>query len=58
MRPVQQRIKRERRAFTLLEVMLAIGILSGLIVAIYLTWSAILRSSQVGLDAAYMQSRS
>ena len=52
MRPVQQRIKRERRAFTLLEVMLAIGILSGLIVAIYLTWSAILRSSQVGLDAA------
>jgi len=40
------------RAFTLLEIMLAIGILSGLIVAIYASWSAILRSSQVGLDAA------
>lgn len=40
------------RAFTLLEIMLAIAIMTGLIVAIYLTWSAILRSSQVGLDAA------
>ena len=40
------------RAFTLLEIMLAIGILTGLIVAIYASWSAILRSSQVGLDAA------
>lgn len=43
---------RSSRGFTLLEVMLAIGILSGLIVAIYATWSAILRSSQVGLDSA------
>ena len=44
--------RRGARAFTLLEIMLAIGILSGLIVAIYASWSAILRSSQVGLDAA------
>jgi len=42
----------QTRAFTLLEIMLAIGILSGLIAAIYASWSAILRSSQVGLDAA------
>ncbi len=43
---------RHRQAFTLLEIMLAIGILTGLIIAIYASWSAILRSSQVGLDAA------
>ncbi|MCS1408095.1 MAG: hypothetical protein M2R45_01260 [Verrucomicrobia subdivision 3 bacterium] len=42
----------QTHAFTLLEIMLAIGILSGLIAAIYASWSAILRSSQVGLDAA------
>lgn len=48
---IQCQSKRSR-AFTLLEIMLAIGILSGLIVAIYASWSAILRSSQVGLDAA------
>ena len=39
-------------AFTLLEIMLAIGIFSGLLIAIYASWSAILRSSQIGLNAA------
>ncbi len=46
------RVNQSAKAFTLLEILLAIGILSGLIVAIYACWSAILRSSQVGLDAA------
>lgn len=39
-------------AFTLLEIMLAIGIFSGLLIAVYASWSAILRSSQIGLNAA------
>ena len=39
-------------AFTLLELMLAITIFSGLIIAMYATWTAILRSSQSGLTAA------
>ena len=39
-------------AFTLLEIMLAIGIFSGLLIAIYASWSAILRSSQIGLNVA------
>ena len=40
------------RAFTLIEIMIAIGILSLVLAAIYSTWTAILRSSKVGLDAA------
>lgn len=52
MKIFSQRQSKSSRAFTLLEIMLAIGILSGLIVAIYASWSAILRSSQVGLNAA------
>ncbi len=40
------------RAFTLLEVMLAIGIFSMVLVAIYASWSAIARASQTGLKAA------
>lgn len=43
---------RSCRAFTLIEIMLSIGIMAGLMVAIYATWSVILRSSQAGLDAA------
>jgi type II secretion system protein J len=39
-------------AFTLIEIMIAIGILSLVLSAIYSTWTAILRSSKVGLDAA------
>lgn len=39
-------------AFTLLELMLAIAIFSGVVAAIYSTWTAILRSSQSALSAA------
>jgi len=39
-------------AFTLLELMLAIVIFSGVVAAIYSTWTAILRGSQSALSAA------
>ena len=39
-------------AFTLVEIMVAIGILSLVLAAIYSSWTAILRSSKVGLEAA------
>jgi prepilin-type N-terminal cleavage/methylation domain-containing protein len=41
-----------RSAFTLVEIMVAIGILSMVLAAIYSSWTAILRGSKVGLDAA------
>ncbi len=41
-----------RSGFTLVEIMVAIGILSLVLAAIYSSWTAILRSSKVGLDAA------
>lgn len=41
-----------RSAFTLVEIMVAIGILSMVLAAIYSSWTAILRASKVGLDAA------
>lgn len=40
------------RAFTLLEVLLAITIFGMVIVAIYTSWNSILRASKVGNDAA------
>ncbi len=40
------------RAFTLVEILVAMGILSVVMVSIYSTWTAILRASKVGLDAA------
>lgn len=43
---------RSRRAFTILEMMLAIAIFSLVIGAIYSTWTAVLRSAKVGADAA------
>ncbi len=39
-------------AFTLVEIMIAIGILSLVLAAIYSSWTAILRASKTGLDAA------
>jgi len=45
------------RAFTLLEIMIAIGIFSMVLAAIYSTWTAILRSSQVGRQAAASMQR-
>ncbi len=40
------------RAFTVLEVMLAIGIFSGLVVAMYASWSAVIRSAHRSTQAA------
>jgi prepilin-type N-terminal cleavage/methylation domain-containing protein len=39
-------------AFTLLEIMIAIGIFSMVLAGIYASWTAILRSSKVGLETA------
>src|SRR3989442_3603838 len=40
------------RAFTVVEIMIALVIFSTVIVAIYACWTAILRSTRVGLDGA------
>ncbi|MFM1770782.1 MAG: hypothetical protein RJA22_3311 [Verrucomicrobiota bacterium] len=47
-----------RRAFTILEVMLAIGIFAMVLTAIYTTWICILRGSKAGLQAAQDVQRS
>lgn len=39
-------------AFTLIEIMIAIGLMSMIIAAIFAVWTAILRSSKVGKDTA------
>lgn len=39
-------------AFTLIELMIAIAIFGGVMLAIYASWTAVLRSSKVGLTAA------
>lgn len=49
---------RRRRAFTILELMIALTIFSMVITAIYSTWTAILRASRAGLDAAADMQRS
>ena len=41
-----------RSAFTLVEIMIAISILALVLAAIYSSWTAILRASKTGLDAA------
>jgi type II secretory pathway component PulJ len=48
---------RHRRAFTLLEVMVALGLLMMIIVAIYSSWSAILKGSKVARDVAAASQR-
>jgi type II secretion system protein J len=40
------------QAFTLVEILIAIGIFSMVLAAIYSTWTAILRASKVGTEAA------
>jgi type II secretion system protein J len=40
------------RAFTLIEIMIAIGIFSLILAGIYSSWTAILRASKVGRDSA------
>lgn len=44
--------QRARSAFTLVEVLLAIGIFGMVMVSVYSTWSAVLRASRVGLKKA------
>jgi len=41
-----------RSAFTLVEIMIAIGLLSMVLAAIYSSWTSILRASKTGLEAA------
>jgi prepilin-type N-terminal cleavage/methylation domain-containing protein len=52
MKPQVQNPLRRPRAFTLVEILISIGILGLVLVAIYSSWTAILRASKVGLDAA------
>ncbi|MHC1766845.1 MAG: prepilin-type N-terminal cleavage/methylation domain-containing protein [Verrucomicrobiia bacterium] len=51
-KPVPWNSPRGLRAFTLIEVMIAMTIFGLVMVAIYSSWSAILRGSKVGLNAA------
>jgi type II secretion system protein J len=44
--------RRLRAAFTLIEIMIAIGIFSLVLAAIYSSWTAILRASKTGLEVA------
>ena len=39
-------------AFTLIEIMVAVGVLGGLMVAIFASWHVIVRSSQIGITAS------
>ncbi len=50
--------RRSSRAFTLVEILVAIGIFSLVLAAIYSSWTAILRASKVGLEAAATVQRS
>lgn len=50
--------RNQRKGFTLVEILIAIGIFSLVVAAIYACWSAVLRSSKVGLDAAARVQRS
>jgi len=52
MRFQQRKSKFGARAFTLVEILLAIGIFAMVMAAIYASWSAILRSTRMGLAAA------
>ena len=49
---------RPRAAFTLVEILVSMAILSLVVAAIYSSWTAILRASKVGLDAAAAAQRS
>src|SRR6266568_5411649 len=47
-----------QRAFTLVEIMLAVAIFAAVMIAIYSSWSAILRGSRIGQEAAAETQRS
>lgn len=49
--------RRETTAFTLLELMLALGIFAMVLTAIYSTWTAVLRSARAGNDVAAIAQR-
>jgi prepilin-type N-terminal cleavage/methylation domain-containing protein len=51
------RNRKSSRAFTLLEIMVAIGLLSAIVVAIYSSWYSIMKGSKVALDAAALAQR-
>ncbi|HVR36062.1 MAG TPA: prepilin-type N-terminal cleavage/methylation domain-containing protein [Methylomirabilota bacterium] len=46
------KFRNARAAFTLIEILLAIGIFAMVMIAIYASWTAIIRGSQAALDAA------
>ena len=46
-----------RRAFTLIEIMVAVMVFSMVIAAIYATWALVMRAAQVGQDAAAQAQR-
>jgi prepilin-type N-terminal cleavage/methylation domain-containing protein len=50
--------RRARAAFTLIEILLAVALLSGLLAAVYSSWMAILRGSQTAQRAAAEVQRS
>jgi type II secretory pathway pseudopilin PulG len=52
------RTARRRLAFTMVEVLLALGIFSMVLVSIYATWSAIMRGTKIAHDAAAAVQRS
>ena len=47
-----------QRAFTLVEIMIAVAIFAAVMIAIYSSWSAILRGSRIGQEAAAEAQRS
>ena len=46
-----------RRAFTLIEIMVAVMVFGMVIAAIYATWALVMRATQVGQDAAAQAQR-
>ena len=49
--------QRHQKAFTMIEVMIAIGILSMVMISVYASWTALLRATKVGQDAAALAQR-
>lgn len=58
MKPPRSHSPAARASFTLVEILISIAILSLVVAAIYSSWTAILRASKVGLDAAAAAQRS
>ena len=50
--PISEKRRSRTRGFTMVEVLIAIGIFSMVMAAIYSTWSAVLRSARVGVARA------